>query len=60
MLQLKKVKASEVTHTSENAYGLVGCTVAPGFDFQDFEMAKKDQLVAAFPQHQKLITRLTQ
>jgi len=40
-------------------YGLVGCTVAPGFDFADFEMADRDELQAEFPQHRELIRRLT-
>lgn len=38
---------------------LVGCTVAPGFDFEDFEMGKREELVARYPQHGKLIERLT-
>ncbi|WP_420582498.1 cupin domain-containing protein [Reichenbachiella sp.] len=41
------------------AYGLVGCTVAPGFDFEDFEMADRNQLRAEFPEHKELITSLT-
>lgn len=40
-------------------YALVGCTVAPGFDFADFEMADRDQLVAEFPENEDLIRRLT-
>lgn len=40
-------------------YSLVGCTVAPGFDFNDFEMAEKDSLTNAYPQHQKIISELT-
>lgn len=36
---------------------LVGCTVAPGFDFQDFELAEKSLLLQKFPQHQSLINR---
>jgi len=43
----------------ENSYSLVGCTVAPGFDFKDFEMAKRDELLHAFPQHMEIILRLT-
>jgi uncharacterized protein len=39
-------------------FSLVGCTVAPGFDFADFEMAKKNELVKQFPQHENLIARL--
>jgi uncharacterized protein len=41
------------------SYALVGCTVAPGFDFEDFEMGKREELVRAFPQHQEIIQRLT-
>jgi len=48
--------ASEVTHGG--AYGLVGCTVAPGFDFRDFEMAQRDALASQFPQHAEVIARL--
>lgn len=43
----------------KDAYALVGCTVSPGFDFADFELAKEDFLVAQFPQHQAVIQRLT-
>jgi uncharacterized protein len=42
-----------------NTYALVGCTVAPGFDFTDFEMAKRDALTAQYPQHRHIIQRLT-
>jgi len=40
-------------------FALVGCTVSPGFDFEDFELAEKAQLEALFPAHRDLITRLT-
>ncbi|MHA4806936.1 cupin domain-containing protein [Flavitalea flava] len=40
-------------------YALVGCTVAPGFDFADFELAERDSLNRQFPQHAALITKLT-
>lgn len=39
-------------------YCFVGCTVAPGFDFADFEMANGEQLASEFPQHNKLIREL--
>jgi hypothetical protein len=32
-------------------YTLCGCTVAPGFDFRDFEMPSRDDLVRLFPEH---------
>lgn len=41
------------------AYALVGCTVAPGFDFKDFEMADRRRLLAEYPPLEELIGRLT-
>ena len=35
----------------ENGFSFVGCTVAPGFDFADFELAKKDDLIKQYPQY---------
>jgi predicted cupin superfamily sugar epimerase len=40
-------------------FALCGCTVAPGFDFADFEMPSRAELVERFPQHRALIERLT-
>ena len=34
-----------------NSFAVVGCTVAPGFDFEDFEMGKREELVERYPQH---------
>ena len=39
-------------------FALVGCTVSPGFDFADFEMAQAQNLRSEFPQHRSLIERL--
>ncbi len=39
-------------------FALVGCTVAPGFDFADFEMAKKEILLQQFPDQMSLVERL--
>ena len=41
------------------AFSLVGCTVAPGFDFADFEMGNRDLLLRQFPAHAGIIRRLT-
>ena len=40
------------------AYALVGCTVAPGFDFADFELAAKEELSGMFPAHSLVINML--
>jgi hypothetical protein len=37
------------------AYSFVGCTVSPGFDFADFEMASAARLANAYPACQDLI-----
>ena len=42
-----------------DAFSLVGCTVAPGFDFTDFEVADRARLLERYPQHRELIERLT-
>jgi predicted cupin superfamily sugar epimerase len=42
-----------------DSFALVGCTVAPGFDFAEFELARRDDLCAAYPQHAALVRRLT-
>ncbi len=39
-------------------FSLVGCTVAPGFDFADFEMGDKKDLFKQFPQHEEWISKL--
>jgi len=49
--------AAAVNDTS--SYTLVGCTVAPGFDFSDFEMGEWKELIENFPQHKVIIERFT-
>ncbi len=39
-------------------FSFVGCTVAPGFDFDDFELARAEELIKLFPQREEIITRL--
>lgn len=44
---------------ADSGYTLVGCTVAPGFDFRDFELARREELTARYPRHAQLIARYT-
>ncbi|MEK5233949.1 cupin domain-containing protein [Lysinibacillus sp. FSL K6-0232] len=39
-------------------FSLVGCMVAPGFDFEDFELFTQEELLAAYPQHQEVIYKM--
>jgi predicted cupin superfamily sugar epimerase len=43
----------------EDSFSLVGCTVAPGFHFDDFELARRNELAGKHPEHIKIIERLT-
>lgn len=40
-------------------FSLVGCTVYPGFDFTDFELAKCKELIKIYPEHKNIISELT-
>lgn len=44
---------------AKDSFALVGCTVAPGFDFEDFQLPSRQFLTELFPEHQLVITRLT-
>lgn len=43
----------------KETYALCGCTVAPGFDFKDFEMAGREELLRQYPGWEKEIIELT-
>ncbi|MDD3858903.1 MAG: cupin domain-containing protein [Bacteroidales bacterium] len=47
--------AAEVVE--KDSYSLVGCTVAPGFDFADFELAEKETLCKLFSQHKEIVEK---
>jgi len=49
--------AAEVIN--KNDYSLVGCTVSPGFSFEDFELKTRKELISLFPDLEKIITKLT-
>jgi uncharacterized protein len=59
--QVKPARQNESADekASPEPFCLVGCTVAPGFDFEDFDLGKRDELVQLYPQHQALIESLT-
>jgi predicted cupin superfamily sugar epimerase len=47
--------AAEVNHL--NSYCLMSCVVAPGFEFEDFELFPKEDLKQAFPKHSDLFDK---
>ncbi len=42
-----------------DSYCLAGCTVSPGFHFEDFEMGDRQKLLKLFPEHDDIIKMLT-
>ncbi len=40
-------------------FALIGCSVAPGFEFSTFELAARDALITQYPQHESVIKRFT-
>jgi uncharacterized protein len=45
--------------SDENSFSLFGCTVAPGFDFSDFELGERTELLRLYPQHKEFVKRFT-
>ncbi len=46
-------------HRGPGDFTLAGCTVVPGFEYEDMEIAGRDELKARYPQHVEIIARLT-
>lgn len=44
---------------NQSSYGFVSCAVFPGFDFADFELAKREELINLFSEHKEIIIELT-
>lgn len=51
--------AAEMRDKSDDHFALVSCVVAPGFEFQDFELGTRAQLRTEYPAHATIIDRLT-
>lgn len=44
---------------NNEGFSLVGCMVSPGFDFRDFELFKREDLLKMYPNHEEIIKKLT-
>ncbi len=51
--------AAAVANKNPEAYCLVSCMVYPGFDFADFQLGDRSELIAEYPQHKEIIEILT-
>lgn len=52
--------AAELKNKEENNFALVGCTVAPGFEFKDFKLADINELLLQYPNYIDIIQKLSQ
>lgn len=43
----------------DNGFALVSCVVVPGFEYEDFELFKRDELIQKYPEHKEIIVKLT-
>lgn len=49
---------AELASHPAGAFSLMSCMVSPGFDFEDFELGNREDLVTIYPQHRDIICRL--
>jgi predicted cupin superfamily sugar epimerase len=47
------------TVLENNGFSLVSCAVAPGFDFRDFELFERSELLAVYPEYKEIVERLS-
>lgn len=52
-------QAARVVENPRHGYALVGCTVAPGFDFADFELPSREDMFRNLPAHAEWVRKLT-
>jgi uncharacterized protein len=44
---------------NKSSFSLVGCTVFPGFEYQDFILAEREKLTREYPKHAEIIKQFT-
>ena len=58
-LTIKKQNWFAAELSDKKSFALFGCTVSPGFEFDDFKLGNRELLKRKFPQHGSLINKLT-
>lgn len=59
VIPANKYFGAELSSKNDDDFVLVGCTVSPGFDFEDFELAESNKLINEYPNHKEWINCLT-
>lgn len=57
VIKAGQLQASRLAPNAE--FALCTCIVAPGFEFKDFYMPSRQEMLSILPQHEKLIVELT-
>lgn len=52
-------QGTKLKDTSEESWALLGCTVAPGFEFKNFHLKSRDELLKIYPKHTDNIIKYT-
>ena len=47
------------TRGEDKGYALVGCTLAPGFEYKDFELGDRQEMIEAYPDCKDVIEQFT-
>ncbi|MBA7538758.1 hypothetical protein ES705_31035 [subsurface metagenome] len=42
-----------------DSFSLMGCLVSPGFEYDDFEIYDKEELLQAYPEHTEVINKFS-
>ena len=50
----EKFRAEHARLVSGGSFALLGCTVAPGFEFEDYESGTRESLIRQYPSRQEL------
>lgn len=59
VIEATTIFAAELKNREELSFALVGCTVSPGFTFEDFKLNAREELIAKYPEHYEVVRRLT-
>ncbi|MBJ8350230.1 cupin domain-containing protein [Streptococcus zalophi] len=59
VLQYRVPKGTIFGSTVEEGFALVSCMVSPGFEFEDFELFSRKELLAKYPEYEVIIKQLT-
>lgn len=59
VIQANQIFAAELPVKNQSSFALVGCTVSPGFTFDDFKLNSQKELLSKYPQHAKIIKQFS-